>query len=66
MGTFTLDDASLGRLGGGQFATIPFRMVGEFRDLQVRWFQNVSGQDMEAHYLEIYMSLAGVDESLPT
>lgn len=66
MGTFTLDDPTLGRLGGGQFSTIPFRMLGEFRDLQLRWFDSVAGQDMEFHYLELFMSIIGVDENVPT
>ena len=66
MGTFTLDDLVLGRLGGGQFSTIPFRMTGEFRDLQIRCYQSVASQDMEAHYLELHIAILGVDESLPT
>ena len=65
MGTFTLDHAVLGTLGGGQYRTIPFRMQGEFRDLQLRWYQSVASQDMEPHYLELFMSSVGVDESLP-
>ena len=65
MGTFTLDHATLGRLGGGQYTTIPFRMNGEFRDLQLRWFQNIASQDMEGHYVELFMSILGADESLP-
>mgnify|MGYP001618994993 CR=1 FL=1 len=56
----------LGRLGGGAFRTVPFRMEGEFRDLQLRWFQSVVNEDMEPHYLELFMSSVGVDESLPT
>ena len=66
MGTFTLDDAVLGILGGGQYRTVPFRMNGDFRDLQLRWYQSVASQDMEPHYLEIFMELSGVDESVPT
>jgi len=66
MGTFTLNDPVLGRLGGGQYATIAFRMMGEFRDLQLRWYDSVSDQDMEFHYLELHMSILGVDEALPT
>ncbi len=66
MGTFTLDDLTLGRLGGGQFATIPFRQIGEFRDLQIRFYQSVASQDMEPHYLELHFSVLGVDESLST
>lgn len=65
MGVFTLDDPVLGKLGGGQYATIPFRMVGEFRDLQIRCYQSVASQDMEAHYLELFIDILGVDESLP-
>ena len=65
MGTFTLDDPVLGKLGGGVYATIPFRMNGEFRDIQLRWYQNITSEDMEAHYLELFMSIAGVDETLP-
>ncbi len=66
MGTFTLNHATLGRLGGGQYATVAFRMEGEFRDLQLRWYDSVADQDMEFHYLEMFMSVLGVDESLPT
>lgn len=66
MGTFTLDSTTLGVLGGGQYRTVPFRMIGEFRDLQLRWYNSVSDQDMEPHYLELFMSSAGVDESLPS
>ena len=40
-------------------------MNGEFRDLQIRWYQSVASQDMEPHYLEIFFSVVGVDESLP-
>ena len=66
MGTFTLNDPTLGVLSGGQYRTVPFRMNGEFRDLQLRWYQSGANQDMEPHYLEIFMSMLGVDESLPT
>jgi hypothetical protein len=65
MATFKLDDPIAGTLGGGQYRTIPFRMMGEFRDLQLRWYQSVADQDMEPHYLELFMSSVGVDESLP-
>lgn len=63
---FTLDDPVLGRLGGGQYRTVPFRMSGDFRDLKLRCFQSVASQDMEAHYLELFMEIHGVDESLPS
>jgi hypothetical protein len=66
MGLLTLDDPVLGKLGGGQYRTVPFRMNGEFRDLQLRWYQSSASQDMEPHYLEIFMESHGVDESLPT
>ena len=66
MATFTLDSATAGTLGGGQYRTIPFRMRGEFRDVQLRWYQNVASQDMELHYLELFMEILGVDESLPS
>lgn len=66
MGIFTLNDPVLGTLGGGQYRTVPFRMNGDFRDLQLRWYQSVSSQDMEPHYLEIFMEIHGVDESLPS
>ena len=55
----------LGKLGGGQFSTIPFRQMGEFRDLQIRVYQSVTSQDMEAHYLELHFTVLGVDEGLP-
>ena len=61
MATFTLDSS---KLGGGQYNTVPFRMTGEFRDLQIRCYQSVASQDMEAHYLELFMEVLGVDESL--
>ena len=66
MGTFTLDDPVLGTLAGGTYRTVPFRMTGEFRDLQIRWYNSIASQDMEAHYLEIFFTPLGVDESLPT
>ena len=66
MGTFTLNHATLGVLGGGQFRTVSFRMNGEFRDLQLRWYQSAASQDMEPHYLELFMEVLGVDESLPS
>lgn len=66
MPTFVLDDAVAGVLSGGQYRTFPFRMNGDFRDLQLRWFQSVASQDMEAHYLELFMEIHGVDESLPS
>lgn len=65
MGVFTLDDPILGKLGGGQYRTVPFRMNGDFRDIQLRWYQSVASQDMEPHYLELFMTSEGVDESLP-
>ena len=61
MATFRLD---ISKLGGGQYNTVPFRMQGEFRDLQVRAYQSVASQDMEIHYVELFMEIAGVDESL--
>jgi hypothetical protein len=61
MATFRLD---VSKLAGGQFNTIPFRMTGEFRDIQLRWYQSVASQDMEPHYLELFMTISGVDESL--
>ena len=64
MGTFTLDHATLGVLGGGQYRTIPFRMNGDFRDIQFRWYQSVANEDMEPHYLEFFMEVHGVDESV--
>ena len=63
MATFTLN---VSKLGGGQFYTIPFRQIGEFRDLQLRCYQSVASQDMEAHYLELHFSVLGADESLAT
>ena len=60
MGTFTLD---VSKLGGGLYNTIPFRMIGEFRDLQLRWSQSVASQDLEAHYLELHFGTGGGDEN---
>ena len=65
MGTFTLNDPTLGKLGGGQYATIPRRVYGEFRDIQFRWYQSVASQDMEPHYMEFWYQLGAVDESIP-
>ena len=61
MATFTLDSS---KLGGGQYNTVAFPAMGEFRDLQIRCYQSVASQDMEAHILELFMSVDGVDEAL--
>ena len=63
MADFTLNDATNGVLGGGQYKTIPFGMNGEFRDIQLHWSQAGSAQDMEAHYLEFHFDVLGVDEA---
>lgn len=62
MATFKLDTS---KLAGGQYRTIPFDMIGEFRDIQFEWSQTSANADMEPHYLEIVFTLAGVDETLP-
>lgn len=59
MGLFTMDVSTL---GGGSYRTYPFDMQGEFRDMQLHWSNSVSGQDFEAHYLELHFTIVGVDE----
>lgn len=63
MADFTLDDATNGVLGGGQYTTVPFPMTGEFRDIQLHWSQSGSSQDAEPHYLEFHFTVLGVDAS---
>ena len=41
-------------------------MNGEFRDIQLRWYQSTASQDMEPHYLELFIAILGVDESVPS
>lgn len=62
MATFELN---VSMLGGGQYRTVPFDTVGEFRDIQFRWHQSVASQDMEPHALEFFFTIIGVDEELP-
>lgn len=62
-GTFILDSSTL---GGARYSTVPVDMAGEFRDLQLRWFNSVGGQDMEPHYLEFAMEVIGVGEEAPS
>lgn len=59
MADFTLDTSTL---SGGQFQTMPFDMDGEFRDIQFRFSQAGSAQDMELHYLELHYTLGGVSK----
>ena len=40
-------------------------MNGEFRDIQLRWYQSTASQDMEPHYLELFIAILGADESVP-
>ena len=60
--TFTLNDATLGVLGGGTFQDIPFDMVGEFRAIQFHFSQAGSSQDMELHYLEIHYTVGAISK----
>lgn len=59
MGTFTLDTSTL---AGGQFATRPFDLVGEFREIQFQMTQSSANQDMEVHFLEFHFVPSGLTE----
>ena len=63
MASFTLNDSTLGVLGGGQFSTQPFRMAGAFRDIQFSLTQAGLDQDCEPHYFEFHYMLVGVVEA---
>jgi hypothetical protein len=60
-GTFVMDVSAL---GGGQYRTVPFDMVGEFRQIQLAWRQASASQDMEPHYFEFHFTPVGVDETV--
>ena len=60
-GKFCMDSSTL---GGGQYLTVPFDTTGEFRDVQLRWYQDTASQDMEPHYLEFHTTLLGADETV--
>ena len=54
MPTFLLDDATAGVLSGAQFKTQAQDLAGEFREIQLRFYQSVASQDMEVHFLEFH------------
>lgn len=51
MAAFTLGTSTL---AGGQFVTRAFNLAGSFREIQFRFFQASSGQDMEPHFFEFH------------
>ena len=57
---FTLNDTTLGVLGGGQFKTVAFDMAGSFREIQFQFTQAVANQDAEIHFLEFHYLPVGV------
>ena len=52
---FQLDTS---RLGITSTAIVPSDMEGTFRDLQLHLNQSGLGQDMEVHYVEMFLTLA--------
>jgi len=62
MATFVLNDATAGRLGGGQFKTIAKDMEGSFREVQLRMTQSTVGGDAEVHFLEFHFTVSGVSK----
>lgn len=62
MTDFTLDDPVYGRLGGGQFKTVPVEMSGDFREVQLRMTQSTVGGDAEVHFLEFHFTIVGVSK----
>lgn len=62
MPDFTLDDSTLGVLGGAQFTTKAATLDGEFREVQYRFSQSGSNEDMEMHFFEVHMTVTGVSE----
>lgn len=63
MPDFTLDDSSLGLLGGGSFTTQPFRLSGPFRDIQFTLTNNGLDQDCEPHFFEFHYTAIGIVEA---
>ena len=63
MPDFTLDDATLGRLGGGNFSTQPFRLSGPFRDIQFTLSNTGLDQDCEPHFFEFHYTSIGIVEA---
>ena len=57
MATFTLGTSAL---SGARFSTSAKDMSGDFRDIQFHFTQTVANQDMEVHYLEFHIDIAGV------
>jgi len=58
---FTMNTSTL---GAGSFRTVPTSMEGAFRDLQIRFFQNGAGEDLEVHFLELHFTLGGVSKEV--
>jgi len=54
---FTLDTSVL---GPGSFRTVPTDLAGPFRDLQIRFYENTAGGDLEIHFIELHFTLGGV------
>lgn len=59
MADFTLDSSTL---SGGPYKTVPFAMTGEFREVQFRWTQSGSGEDMEPHFFEFHFTVGPTSE----
>lgn len=57
MADFTLGTSTL---QGGQYVTRAFNMNGEFRELQLRFFNAAASQDFEVHFVELHLTLGGV------
>lgn len=63
MPNFTLNDSTLGVLGGGVFTTQPFRLSGPFRDIQFIFTQGALDEDCEPHLFEFHFTAIGVVEA---
>ena len=57
MATFTLNSSLL---SGEQFKVLPFDLDGEFRDVQLHFYQSGASEDLEIHYLELHYTIGGV------
>lgn len=62
MASFTLDDTTLGTLGGSQYKTVPFDFRGTGREFKIKLSQAVTGEDMEPHWLEIHFTVGGTSK----
>ena len=61
MANFTLDTSTL---ASEQYFVAPFMMDGEFRDIQLHFYQSGADEDMEISYLEIHYTITGVSQEL--